>query len=156
MVRQTTSDHLRMRSAIGLELRAWPAPVKWVMWVVLAVTGAVIIFYGVISASPLPDHRLIVGWNDVLLHVGAFFALTLVGALMFAPARRVGVMAFAAGFLMEIIQIASPHHQPSLRDLVADGMGVVLALVVFGAVSWAWMRLVGMALPGPVRTGEPI
>lgn len=147
---------IKLLSLLGLKIRPWPPRVRFGLLIGLGVLVLVVTYYGVISPNPLPDHRLIVGWNDVLLHIGAFSALTLVGALLFTPALQVGVVAFAAGLALETIQTASPHHEPSLRDLVADGVGVVLALVVFGVMNWTWTRLSGTALPGPAKTGEPI
>ena len=147
---------IKLLSFLGLEIRPWPPRVRFGLLMGLGILMLVVAYYGVISPTSLPDHRLIVGWNDVLLHVGAFFALTLVGVLLFAPALRVGLVAFAAGLGLEIIQIVSPHHQPSFRDVVADGVGVVLAVAVFGVMNWTWTRLSGTALPGPGNTGEPI
>ena len=122
----------------GLEPRPWPTPVRFILWAGLAVTGAVIVYYGVISASPLPDHRLIVNWNDVVLHAGAFFALTLAAIALFAPIVRVCLIVFAIGAGLEIIQLASAHHEPSLRDVLANELGVVLAWGLFITVQMAW------------------
>ena len=125
-------------TAAGLERRAWPAPVTVVLWAGLVVTGAVIFYFGVISSSPLPDHRLIVNWNDVVLHAGAFFALTLVVLALFAPVVRVCLMVFALGVVLELARLGSAHHEPSLRDVLANGAGVVLAGGLFVAGQMAW------------------
>jgi VanZ family protein len=151
MVSQSTSDHQRMRPA-RLELRAWQPRVRFSLLMGLGALALVVAYYGLISPTPLPDHRLIVGWNDVLLHVAAFFALTLVALALFVPIVRVCLVVFALGIGIEIVQLASAYHEPSLRDVLANGAGVVLALAVFGATSWAWPRLSGTALPGPVKT----
>ena len=112
------------------------------MWTGLALTVAVIVYYGIFSASPLPDHRLMVNWNDVVLHAGAFLALTLVALALFAPVVRVCLVVFALGAGLEIIQLASAHHEPSLLDVLANGAGVVLAGGLFGTVVRV-MRLAG-------------
>jgi VanZ family protein len=85
---------------------------------------------------------LIVNWNDVVLHAGAFFGLTLVALALFAPVVRVCLVVFALGVGVEIVQLASAHHEPSLRDVLANGAGVVLAGGLFGAAVGV-MRLAG-------------
>ena len=128
-------------SDLGLELKPWPRPVRLGLGLGLALTGAVIVYFAVISDAPLPDHRLIVNWNDVVLHAGAFFVLTLVALALFAPVVRVCLMVFALGVGVEIVQLASAHHEPSLRDVLANGLGVVLAGLGVAGLAWTWREL---------------
>lgn len=111
----------------------------------VAVGGLVMVigYFGLVSAAPLPDHRWIVGWNDLLLHCGAFFVLTLAGAVLFAPVWRVGVVVFIVSLLLELMQIFSPHHQMALRDMIANGAGVALALVTWAVVAILWQAFAG-------------
>ena len=78
----------------------------------------------------------------MVLHAGAFFVLTLVALALFAPVVRVCLMVFVLGVGVEIVQLASAHHEPSLRDVLANGLGVVLAwgLFVAGQIAWRGVK----------------
>lgn len=133
---------IKLLSLLGLEVRPWPRTVRAGLVLGLGLLLAAVAYYGLLSDRPLPDHRLIVNWNDVVLHAGAFFALTLVALALLAPVVRVCLIVFALGTGLEIIQLASAHHEPSLRDVLANGLGVMLAwgLFVAGQIVWRGVK----------------
>lgn len=95
---------------------------------------AVIVYYGVIFTGQLPDHRLISGWNDTLLHMGSFGLL----ALLILPLVRrrfvplLALIIFAAA--IEAAQAFEPQRTASLSDFAAGLLGI--------ALSWFFLRAV--------------
>ena len=51
------------------------------MGAVIVVAG-IATYFGVISDAPISDHRLIVGFDNAVLHVCAFGVLSLIGFLL--------------------------------------------------------------------------
>jgi VanZ family protein len=103
------------------------------------VVALVVFYYAVIFTGQLPDHPLIRGFNDLVLHAGAFGLLTLIAlpATSSPGVMLVGLSVFAA--LLEAAQLALPERTANLTDL-----GVSLA-----GISLAWLGLVaGKALVG--------
>jgi hypothetical protein len=98
-----------------------------------AATLAVTVYYAVFFHGPLPDHRWIVGWNDIVLHIGAFTVLTGLTLPQFGNQRALlgGLVLLAAG--LEAIQILEPVRTASLSDFAASAGGVGLGwLLVSG------------------------
>lgn len=82
--------------------------------------------------------------EDKLLHIAAFFALTVLGALAFyrssvwAPA--VGLL--AGGIAIELVQgIPAIKRSMSLGDVAADAAGIVAGLVLVAAARLVWRGL---------------
>jgi hypothetical protein len=100
-----------------------------------------VVYYGLITDSPLPDHRLVVGVNDIVLHFGAFALLTavaLVGSRRFwSPLFCVSAMAVA----MEAAQILEPARQVDIRDIASSLTGVA-AGAIFALFAGAVHRLI--------------
>ena len=139
-----------MMALSGLVPRALPKAVRLALFVGLG--GAVLAmgYFGLVA--PTPENLWLIDPHDGSPHVAAFFVLTLVGAMLFTLARRVGMMAFAAGLILELIQLPTAHHHFSVGDVLANAVGVVLGLMAFAAISRAWTRLTGAAFPGPVES----
>ena len=76
-----TSRHLRLPLICGL-----------------AVIIAVIFYYAVIDDAPLPYHPLVDGWNDTILHIGAFAALSVVSLMIWRPTITVFLALLCAGY----------------------------------------------------------
>jgi VanZ family protein len=83
--------------------------------------------------------------NDKFMHLVAFGYLTGAFAVACAPwatwARTIGIM-LAYAILIEVVQAFIPTRSFSLLDMVADGMGIVLALSGLYAIRKAvgWLR----------------
>lgn len=89
--------------------------------------GCIIFYYGIIFTGHLPDHPLISGYNDLLLHIAAFSLLTFI-ALPVTQRRNVVIAAlFVFAAAVELVQLALPDRTASLQDLLASFTGVVLA-----------------------------
>ena len=114
-----------------------PRQLRLALWGGLAAAGLAILYFGLISDTPLPDHRLIVGWNDFLLHAAAFASLALVAFALLSPMLRVACCVMLLGIGLELLQAFSPRHEPSLQDVLANGTGISAAAVAFLALRWA-------------------
>ena len=98
-------------------------------------------YFGVISDAPLPDHRLFVGFNDVVLHLGAFGVLSLIGLLLWSSMGRViGVLVIAAAAI-EFIQLFQPSRHGEFSDFAASCAGIAAGVVLFLALRFVIARL---------------
>jgi len=95
-----------------------------------AVLG-VIFYFAVINNSPLPHHPLIDGWNDVILHVGAFGLLTIIALLIWAPSWALAVLLFCVGCALELFQIFVPTREVDLMDIAANSVGIAFGGLAF-------------------------
>ena len=98
---------------------------------------AVIAYFTLAFPGSLPDHHLVRGWNDFILHAGAFAALSIC-AFVVQPvnARTIALLtSFAAAF--EIAQMFIPERESDLWDLGANMVGVASAAVCIGIVRYA-------------------
>ena len=96
----------------------------------IAVLGA-IFYFAVINNSPLPYHPLIDGWNDVILHVGAFGLLTIIALLIWAPSWTLAVLLFCVGCALELFQVFVPTREVDIMDIAANSLGIFLAGLAF-------------------------
>ena len=128
---------MRVPEFARLDLRPMPQQLRRGLVGVLAAAGLALLYFGLISDAPLPDHRLIVGWNDLLLHVAGFGGLSLVACALFSPMLRVASCVMLLGVGLEFLQAFSPYHEPSLRDVLANAAGVSAAAVVFLVIGHA-------------------
>ncbi|WP_306120543.1 MULTISPECIES: hypothetical protein [unclassified Roseitalea] len=102
---------------------------------------APLVYYGVVYRGQLPDHRLIVGYNDLVLHAASFALVTCV-ALVGARGNRVrlgGLVALAAG--IELAQILDAERTASLTDLGASLAGIGLGWLFALMLELAWRGL---------------
>jgi len=93
--------------------------------------AAVTIHFAIISDAPLPDHRLVSGYNDLLLHASAFGALALVAIPAFRRPTQtlVGLSGFAT--LLEAAQLVLPARNADWADLGASISGICLGCLMF-------------------------
>lgn len=83
-----------------------------------------------LALSPAPPQQFDLGW-DKLNHVAAFATLAVValwgrcGSLW-----RVGGALLAYGGLIEVLQSYTPNRTGEWPDLLADGVGIALGLVL--------------------------
>ena len=89
------------------------------------------IFYGAISDSPLPDHRLIVGFNDLLLHGLAFFTLSLLAFFIWGRVVHVVLALGLAAVILEFVQLFEPARNANLIDILASLSGIFAGLCLF-------------------------
>lgn len=97
--------------------------------------GAVVVYFAVIFAGPFPDHPLLRGHNDLVLHIAAFLALSTPVLLLDSRLRSImGLVGFAGG--IEIVQIFEPHRTPDWLDFAGSVTGVALAALIVGGLRW--------------------
>ncbi len=91
---------------------------------------------GVISwlaLTPAPPPRADLGW-DKLNHLAAFAALAVVAVLgRTGSSVRVGAALLAYGGLIEVLQSFMPPRVGEWPDLIADGVGIALGLLLVAA-----------------------
>jgi VanZ family protein len=109
----------------------------------LWMTGALLLAAGIIVGSLLPGPMVAVaGGHDKLEHIGAYFILSLwiVGLVDRRWYPRAGLAVLALGAAMEVAQgLLTVTRQADVLDLVADGVGIALALALayLGIGGWA-------------------
>lgn len=88
---------------------------------------------GTLALIPSPPRALDLGW-DKSNHTAAFAVLALlaIGAFWRAPRRDAacGLGLLAYGGLIELLQTQVPGRTGEWLDLLADGVGIALALLV--------------------------
>ncbi len=100
----------------------------------------VVIYYGLLSKAPLPDHHWLRGKNDLALHAIAFFALSLPTLALWPPLMTViGLAGLATA--VEIAQLWVPGRNPDVGDILASLAGVLLG----AAMLWGLRRVLGHA-----------
>ena len=108
---------------------------RW-RWAAIAAIGACVLvigYYALLSPKGLPDHRMLRGHNDLVLHVLAFLVLS-VPVLALRPGRlaALGLAGFAV--VIELAQFATPRRTPALDDLAAGILGIGLGALLVWAV----------------------
>jgi VanZ family protein len=113
------------------------------LWLPVFAYMAAIFFVSGIPDPPVPSNV-----PDVSMHEAAYFGLTLLLIRGFAGGRWTGVtlITLAAAFVAAVVYGASdewhqsfvPNRHAELRDLVADAIGALVALMVVGA--WSIIR----------------
>ena len=72
---------------------------------------------------------------DKVIHIGFYALLTLsIHALFCCRLRVSAVVAFGMGIAGEVVQGFLPHHEMSLQDTVANGIGVALIVALIALV----------------------
>ncbi|WP_299819239.1 antibiotic resistance protein VanZ [uncultured Roseibium sp.] len=72
---------------------------------------------------------------DKVIHIGFFALLTLsIHALFCCRLRISAVLAFGMGIAGEIVQGLLPHHEMSLPDTVANGVGVAMVVALIALI----------------------
>jgi VanZ family protein len=105
------------------------------------VTGGAVIFYALVSTSPLPDHPLLYGHNDLVMHVLAFIALsTIVLVLGYGWHRSVAGLILLAGAI-ELAQIFLPDRSADWLDFAGSVTGIALAAILAGGLRRIAARL---------------
>ena len=97
--------------------------------------GAVVVYFAIIFDGPFPDHPLLRGHNDLVLHIAAFLALSTPVLLLDSRSCSIlGLVGFAGG--IEIVQIFEPHRTPDWLDFAGSVTGVALAALLVGGLRW--------------------
>ncbi len=116
----------------------------------LAFIVAVIFYYAVIDDAPLPYHPLVDGWNDTILHIGAFAALSIVSLMIWRPTITVFLALLCAGAAIELMQIFVPGREVGLSDMAANCLGIAMGFIGLLAAR----GLVTRAMGGPQAAGD--
>ena len=93
-----------------------------------------------LALAPAPPRLLSTGW-DKLNHGLAFSTLAVAAAMGFTAARlRIGAALLAYGALIELLQAYLPPRQADLVDLMTDGLGIAIGLLLAGGLRWVALR----------------
>ena len=89
-----------------------------------------------LALAPVPSIPVSVSSWDKLNHVFAFSVLGLLGLTAW-PARRRALMAwlFAYGCMIEVLQLFTPTHESDWEDVVADVVGLLVAVAIHSALA---------------------
>ena len=104
--------------------------------VLLGFIGAAVVtfYYGVWSNQPLPDHALISGFNDLVLHLAAFACLAAGGLFLWPGKIRLLLVLVVAACAIEIIHSLNPEREANLSDVLASLAGIALGCLAYIAV----------------------
>ncbi|MGY6552426.1 MAG: VanZ family protein [Erythrobacter sp.] len=103
--------------------------IKLLLLLVTALLGLVVVYYALIFGGSLPDHPALRGKNDLVLHVAAFFALSVPLLLLGSWKWKVAALVAFAG-LIEIVQAFQPRRNAEWEDFAASVAGVCLGMLV--------------------------
>ena len=93
-----------------------------------------------LALAPAPPRLLSTGW-DKLNHGLAFSALAVAAAMGFTAARwRISGALLAYGALIELLQAFLPPREADLADLMTDGLGIAIGLLLAGGLRWVALR----------------
>ena len=100
---------------------------------------------GYLALTPTPPKVADLGW-DKLNHLSAFCTLMLLAGLAWPRhQRRAAVGLLAYGGLIEVLQTQVPGRSAEWADLLADAVGLLLALALRQMVSRLRARLRGLS-----------
>ena len=113
-----------------------PRPVRLALY---AAACAVLLYVCLAPSDGLPKERI---W-DKAEHAMGWAVLTGLG-LFLSPRRprAIAAFAFGLGVVVEILQATLPFGRDGdLRDLMADSVGILIALSVWAAATWMARRI---------------
>ena len=92
-------------------------------------------------ADIIPHHSQSSLLNDKLLHMCVFFIITiwLSGQYTFDSFKKIGFLLFLFGVFIEIIQFVLPYRDAELLDLLANLLGIFIAIVVANLGYFGWL-----------------
>lgn len=98
-------------------------PVFWLTW------SAVTLLAFIPSYAELPD---LVSFSDLLNHAVAFFVLTLLLSFTytFMNLRQIAMLTLLYAVFIEAVQYFLPTRHASFADIIADSVGMLIALAV--------------------------
>jgi VanZ family protein len=135
-MRPPTRPHRALASALSRARAATP----WWRLVLALLLGTVTW----LALAPAPPRALSTGW-DKLNHVLAFSTLAIVATLGLMGAWwRIAAALLAYGGLIELLQGLLPPREADLADLLSDGLGIAIGL------------LLAQGLRRAARRGQPI
>jgi VanZ family protein len=98
----------------------------------------------VLALSPAPYlPPALFDWWDKAQHAIGFGTLAVLAVLAYPHISklRIGLLLMAVGVLIEVLQYFSGYRFGDWQDAVADGVGVLLGLVLARGVVWGVLRL---------------
>lgn len=129
----------RTRRLLASALRGAAFATPWWRLVLIVMLGLV----SWLALAPKPPPELSTGW-DKLNHLLAFAALAVVSVMAFARARwRIAAGLLAYGGLIEVLQSFTPTRVAEPVDLLADGLGIAIGLLLADGIQRStarWLR----------------
>ena len=86
--------------------------------------------------------------NDKFIHMCVFFIMTiwLSGQYTFDSFKKIGFLLFLFGAFIEIIQFVLPYRDGELLDLLANLLGIFIAIVVANLGYFGWLLKLEMLI----------
>ena len=86
--------------------------------------------------------------NDKFIHMCVFFIMTiwLSGQYTFDSFKKIGFLLFLFGAFIEIIQFVLPYRNGELLDLLANLLGIFIAIVVANLGYFGWLLKLEMLI----------
>jgi VanZ family protein len=92
-----------------------------------------------LALTPTPPREADLGW-DKLNHFSAFATLTVLAGIGWLQPRRAALALLAYGGLIELLQTQVPGRSAEWTDLAADGIGILIGLMLWRLVSRLLLR----------------
>jgi len=86
--------------------------------------------------------------NDKFLHMCVFLIMTiwLSGQYTFDSFKKIGFLLFLFGVVIEIIQFVLPYRNAELLDLLANLLGIFIAIVIVNLGYFGWLLKLEMLI----------
>ena len=126
-------------------VRGLSFPVVLGLYFALVTSAALIIEYGLVSKFHVEANAFYPLRRDLVLHAIAFASLTLPALCLFRPKLPVLLACLGFGVMLEAAQFFTPDREPSLADVAADAVGIVVAALLY--------RLLKQVVPMVVAPG---
>jgi VanZ family protein len=108
-------------------------------WRIFLVLLLIVVLW--LALTPAPPKRVNLGW-DKLNHAAAFTTLAAVAVFaMVGPWIRIAIALLGYGALIEILQSFTPTRSAEWGDLLADGVGIGVGLLMAAVVVKTSTRL---------------
>ncbi len=105
-----------------------------------------ILVFTVVSGSlaPAPVINALFSFNDKLMHAGSYFVLTIWFAGLYRRGYHwaIGGVLFALGVALDVLQLLTATRQLDWHDMVANGVGILAALLLSRLLLEGWCERV--------------
>ena len=123
-------------------------PVVLGLYLSLVTSAALIVEYGLVSKFHVDANAFYPIRRDLALHAMAFTGLTLPALCLFRPKLPVLVACLGFGVMLEVAQYFTPDREPSLADVAADAVGILVAAVLYRALKQLVPMVIAQVVAG--------
>ena len=126
--------------------RIWKTVNFFILFLVIIISFIPLSWLGFADIIPHSSKSSLL--NDKLLHMCVFFIMTiwLSGQYTFDSFKKIGFLLFLFGVFIEIIQFLLPYRNAELLDLLANILGIFIAIVIANLGYFGWLLKLEMLI----------